>query len=164
MHHFGTKAGLREAVDEHVGRTFDAILDHLGDAQMGDVIAGGEATPLAEAFVAGFPVGSPLPDYLRRLWLTNDPVGDRVFHRWLAVSDRVLVALEEAGIALPSKDRRVRAALLLVNDLAALLLGPQIRDALGIDIQTPAGMTAWANEAVDVYGHGAFRNSQQGAT
>lgn len=164
MHHFGSKAGLREAVDEHVGRTFDAMLDHLTDAQMRDALTGGEATPLAEAFLTGFPAESPLPDYLRRLWLTNDPVGDRVFHRWLAESERVLVALEEAGIARPSKDRRIRAAFLLVNDLAALLLGPQIRDALGIDIQTAAGIAAWTNEVIDVYGQGAFHNSQQGET
>ena len=31
MHHFGSKAGLREAVDEHVAHTFDAMLDTLTD-------------------------------------------------------------------------------------------------------------------------------------
>ena len=162
MHHFGNKKGLCEAVDEHVARTFDAMLDAISDAGMKEALVGGDATSLAEAFVAGFPPGSALPDYLRRLWLTNDPTGDRVFHRWLAESERVLVALEEAGIARPSKDRRVRAAFLLVNDLAAVLLARQIRDALGIDVQTPAGMAAWTSEAVDVYARGAFRAPDQG--
>ena len=55
--------------------------------------------------------------------------------------------MEEAGVARPSKDRRVRAAFLLVNDLAMLLLAPQLSDALGVDLQTPAGMAAWASEA-----------------
>jgi AcrR family transcriptional regulator len=164
MHHFGSKAGLREEVDEHVAQTFDAMLDALTDAELHDALVGGDATSLAEAFVAGFPAGSPLPDYLRRLWLTNDPTGDRVFRRWLDVSERVLVALEEAGIARPSKDRRVRAAFLLVNDLALLLLGPQLRDALGVDPRTPAGMADWASEAVDVYAKGAFRASDHGET
>lgn len=162
MHHFGSKAGLREAVDEHVGRTFDAMLDNLSDAQLQDGLTGGEATPLAEVFVAAFPAGSPLPDYLRRLWLTNDPTGDRVFQRWLTQSERLLAALEEAGIARPSGDRRVRAAFLLVNDLAAVLLARQLRDALGIDLQTPAGMAAWTSEAVEVYGQGAFHDPHQG--
>jgi AcrR family transcriptional regulator len=164
MHHFGSKAGLREAVDEHVAQTFDAMLDTLTDAELHDALGGGDATSLAEAFLAGIPAGSPLPDYLRRLWLTNDPTGDRVFRRWLTASERVLAAMEDAGVARPSKDRRVRAAFLLVNDLALLLLGPQLGDALGLDLQTPAGMTAWTSEAIDVYAHGAFRGRDQGET
>jgi AcrR family transcriptional regulator len=164
MHHFGSKAGLREAVDEHVVHAIDAMLDTLTGGELHDALTGGDPTSLAEAFVAGFPVGSPLPDYLRRLWLTNDPSGDSVFHRWLDESERVLAALEEAGIARPSKDRRVRAAFLLINDLALLLLAPQLRDALGFDLQTPAGMAAWTSEAVDVYAQGAFRAKAQGET
>jgi hypothetical protein len=87
-----------------------------------------------------------------------------VFRRWLAASERVLVAMEEAGVARPSKDRRVRAAFLLVNDLALLLLGPQLRDALELDLRTPAGMAAWTSEAIDVYAHGAFRARDQAGT
>jgi AcrR family transcriptional regulator len=162
MHHFGSKAGLREAVDEHVATSFDAIFDNLTDADLREALGGGDATSLAEAFVGNFPAGSPLPEYLRRLWLTNDPTGDRVFRRYLAVSERVLVAMEEAGIARPSKDRRVRAAFLLVNDLSMLLLARQLSDALGFDLQTPTGMAAWAGEAVDVYAQGAFRAKDQG--
>ena len=162
MHHFGSKAGLREAVDEHVADSFDAIFDNLTDADLREALGGGDATSLAEAFVGSFPAGSPLPDYLRRLWLTNDPTGDRVFRRYLAVSERVLVAMEEAGVARPSKDRRVRAAFLLVNDLSMLLLARQLSDALGFDLQTPAGMAAWAGEAVDVYSQGAFRVEDRG--
>jgi AcrR family transcriptional regulator len=162
MHHFGSKAGLREAVDEHVARTFDRMLDSLSGAEMRDALVGGDVTSLAEAFLAGFPPGSPLPHYLRRLWLTNDPTGDRVFQRWLTESEGVLAALEEAGIARPSQDRRVRAAFLMVNDLATVLLARQIRDALGIDLQTPTGMAAWTSEVVDVYSQGAFRAPDRG--
>ena len=164
MHHFGSKAGLRNSVDEHVARTFDAMLETITDAEMGEALVGGDPTSLVEVFVAGFPAGSPLPGDLRRLWLTNDPTGDRVFHRWLAESERVLMAMEEAGVARPSKDLRVRAAFLLVNDLAVVLLARQLKDALGFDVQTPAGMAAWAGEVVDVYVHGAFRAEHEGET
>ena len=70
--------------------------------------------------------------------------------------------MEEAGVARPSKDRRVRAAFLLVNDLAMLLLARQLGDALGLDLRTPAGMAAWAGEAMDVYAQGAFRARDRG--
>ncbi len=157
MHHFGSKAGLREAVDEHVAHSFDAVLDALTDDGLGDALTGGGSRSLAEAFVAGFPPGSPLPDYLRRLLLTNDATGDRVFAHWFAEGERVLAGLEAAGVARPSHDRKVRAAFLLVNDVAAILLARHITQVCGVDLLTTAGMTQWAAEAVDVYSQGAFR-------
>lgn len=162
MHHFGSKAGLREAVDEHVAHSFDAVLDALTEAGLEDALTGGNATSLAEAFIAGFPPGSPVPDYLRRLLLTNDPTGDRVFAGWYGVSERALAELEAAGVARPSRNRKVRAAFLFVNDLAAILLARQIAQVCGIDPLTTAGMTEWATEAVDVYSMGAFRAPEEG--
>jgi len=162
MHHFGSKAGLRSAVDEFVARSFDAVLDALGEGQLDDALTGGESTSLAEAFVAAFPPESPLPDYLRRLLLTNDPTGDRVFARWYDDTLRVLGGLEEAGVARPSQDREVRAAFLLVNDVAAILLARQVAGACGIDLHTRDGMARWAAEAVDVYSRGAFGAGDQG--
>jgi AcrR family transcriptional regulator len=162
IHHFGSKAGLRAAVDEHVAHSFDAVLDHLSKDGMEDALTGGDSTSLAEAFVAGFPAGSPVPDYLRRLLLSNDPTGDRVFARWFAVSERVLTDLEAAGIARPSQDRKVRAAFLFVNDLAALLLARHIGQVCGIDLHTTEGMGRWAAEAVDVYSKGAFSAPEEG--
>ncbi len=156
MHHFGSKDGLRAAVDEHVAHTFDAMLDALTDEGLGEALGDGDSTSLAEAFVAAFPQDSPLPDYLRRLLLTRDPTGDRVFARWYDESVRVLAQLEEAGVARPSGDRRVRAAFLLVNDLAAILLARQIGQVSGVDLQSQPGMSRWTAEAVDVYTRGAF--------
>jgi AcrR family transcriptional regulator len=164
MHHFGSKAGLRDAVDEYVAHSFDAVLDALTDDGLEDALTGGSSTSLAEAFIAGFPPGSPVPDYLRRLLLTNDPTGDRVFAGWFAVSERVLAQLEAAGIARPSRNRKVRAAFLLVNDMTAILLARQIGQVCGIDLMTTAGMTQWAAEAVDVYSQGAFQAPEEEKT
>jgi len=161
IHHFGSKAGLRSAVDDYVARSFDAVLDAISDDGLDDALTGGDSRSLAEAFVAGFPPGSPLPDYLRRLMLTNDPTGDRVFARWFADSERVLAGLEASGTARPSRDRKVRAAFLLVNDLAAILLARQVERVCGIDLQSTAGMAQWAAEAVDVYSRGAFRSTEE---
>ena len=105
-----------------------------------------------------------MPDYLRRLLLTNDPTGDRVFARWFAVSERVLTELEAAGIARPSQNLKVRAAFLFVNDLAAILLARHIGQVCGIDLHSTEGMTRWAAEAVDVYSQGAFRATEEGET
>lgn len=163
IHHYGSKAGLRAAVDDHVAHTLDAMLDAVTEAGLRDALAAGNAPTLAEAFVAGFPAGSPVPGYLRRLLLTDDPAGDQVLTRWHAESERVLAGLEAAGVARPSRDRRIRAAFLMANDLAALLLARQIRRLCDIDVQTPVGMTQWAAEAMDVYTQGVFTMAEEAA-
>jgi TetR/AcrR family transcriptional regulator, regulator of cefoperazone and chloramphenicol sensitivity len=161
IHHFGNKAGLRAVVDEHVARRFEEIVGALED-DLAESLTGGNAASLAEAFVAAFPPDSAIPAYLRRLLLSNDPTGDAVFTRWFELAERLLADLEAAGVARPSGDRRVRAAFLLVNDLAALLLARQIERACGLELLTSEGMTRWAAEAVDVYARGAFRAPAEG--
>jgi AcrR family transcriptional regulator len=157
VHHFGSKDGLRAEVDAYAGRAFDAILEALPTDELVDMLTGGAVTgSLAEAFARGFPVGSPLPAYLRRLFLTNDPAAAALFGRWLAVTRQVLDAMVELGAARPSVDPDVRAAFLLVNDLALILLRNPIALAIGVDPLTPEGIDRWAREATIVYAEGAF--------
>jgi hypothetical protein len=67
-----------------------------------------------------------------------------------------LDAMVELGAAAPSDYPSVRAAFLLVNDLALILLRNQIATAIGDDPLTPAGLARWAREATTVYLKGAF--------
>jgi AcrR family transcriptional regulator len=160
LHHYGSKDGLRAAVDERAARAFDAVLDQLGDDGLVEGLDG-QAASLAEAFAAGFPPGSPLPAYLRRLLLTGDDRGREIFRRWFDLSLALLDRLEERGVARPAGDRQVRAAFLLVNDLAPVLLAPHLAAVLGTDPTTTDGMRRWAAEATDVYAHGAFRLDEE---
>ena len=118
---------------------------------------GATSASLAGAFARGFPPGSPLPAYLCRLFLTNDPAGAALFGRWYAATRRLLDVMVEMGVARPSEDPDVRAAFFLVNDLALILLRNQIAVAIGADPLTPEGMDRWAREASLVYAEGAFR-------
>lgn len=157
VHHFGSKDGLRVEVDAFAARAFDAILEALPAEELGEMLAGGASTgSLAEAFARGFPPGSPLPAYLRRLLLTNDPAGAALFGRWYAATRRLLETLVEAGVARPSADPDIRAAFFLVNDLALILLRNPIAVAIGVDPLTPEGIGRWAQEATIVYAEGAF--------
>jgi AcrR family transcriptional regulator len=162
VHHFGSKDGLRAEVDAYAGRAFDAILEALPTDELVDMLTGGAVTgSLAEAFARGFPAGSPLPAYLRRLFLTNDPAAAALFGRWLAVTRQVLDGMVELGAARPSGDPEVRAAFLLVNDLALILLRNPIALAIGVDPLTPEGIDRWAREATVVYAEGAFRSPEK---
>ncbi len=157
VHHFGSKDGLRTAVDAYAAESFDAIFTELDDQDLAEMLARGEApTSVAEAFARVFPYGSPLPAYLRRLLLTNDPTGAALFGRWYAATRRLVDAMVASGVATPSEDPSVRAAFLLVNDLAVILLRNQIATAIGDDPLTPAGLQRWARDATAVYAGGAF--------
>ncbi len=157
LHHFGSKDGLRAEVDAFAAQAFDAIFEAMPTEELVEMLAGGAAqSSLAEAFARGFPPGSPLPAYLGRLLLTNDPAGAALFGRWFATTRRLLDVMVEMGAARPSEDPAIRAAFFLVNDLALILLRNQIAIAIGADPLTPEGMNWWAREVSLVYAEGAF--------
>jgi TetR/AcrR family transcriptional regulator, regulator of cefoperazone and chloramphenicol sensitivity len=158
VHHFGSKDGLRAEVDAFAARAFDAIFEALPTEELGAVLAAGGAAAgsLADAFARGFPAGSPLPAYLRRLFLTNDPAVAALFGQWQAATRGVLDAMVDLGVARTSEDPDVRAAFFLVNDLALILLRNQIAVAIGVDPLTPEGIQRWAREATSIYAQGAF--------
>lgn len=157
LHHFGSKDGLRAEVDAFAAQAFDAIFEAIPTDELVELLTGGATRgSLAEAFARGFPPGSPLPAYLRRLLLTNDPAGAALFGRWYVATRRLLDGMVEMGVARPSEDPDIRAAFFLVNDLALILLRNQIALAIGADPLTPEGMDRWAREASIVYAEGAF--------
>ncbi len=175
LHHYASKDGLRAAVDEFAAGAFEAILEGLGEGGLLDALssvdlavpgdsAGPGVASIAEAFARGFPPGSPLPAYLRRLLLAGDPAGDALFARWHAATVELMAGLEREGMARPSADPAARAAFLLVNDFAVLLLSRQVAATIGVDPLSPEGVQRWAVQATDVYTHGAFRAPTEGAS
>ncbi|HEX5493980.1 MAG TPA: TetR family transcriptional regulator [Mycobacteriales bacterium] len=159
VHHFGSKRGLRDAVDAHVGGVFDALFDAFEtddpDA-LRRLLAGRGGGSLAETLVAGLPPGSPVPAYLRRVLLAGDQAGTRLFRRWYAASQRITATLVAAGVMRPGEDPAVRAAFLMANDLAVLLLRDQLADVLGADPLSAEGLARWFAEALAAYRDGVL--------
>jgi TetR/AcrR family transcriptional regulator, regulator of cefoperazone and chloramphenicol sensitivity len=156
-HHFGNRAGLREAVDAHVAGVLDELFDVIGDA---DWASAGLGASFAQALLARLPAGSPVPGYLRRLLLSGDPAGRELFGRWYALTRQVLARLVAAGVARPAVDEPVRAAFLLVNDLAVLLMREQVAEVLGVDPLGAEGMERWTEVLLDVYRTGVFTKGE----
>lgn len=102
VHHFGTKDGLRAAVDTYAAQAFDVLFD-LGEQELAEILAGGKSASLAEVFSSALPDGSPLPAYLRRLLLSNDPTGAALFGRWYGATRRLLDGLVAIGAAAPGR-------------------------------------------------------------
>jgi AcrR family transcriptional regulator len=154
LHHFGSKTGLREAVDQYAAAQFDGL---LGEGQeIADILASGATASIAELFSQMMPADSPLAGYLRRLLLTSDPAALRLFRRWFDVTRALLDQMRAAGVVAASDDPDVRAAFMLAADLVLLVLRDPIADVLGVDPLSPDGITRWAGEVTDVYRNGVF--------
>ncbi|MFH8443645.1 TetR/AcrR family transcriptional regulator [Streptomyces sp. NPDC018026] len=156
VHHFGSKDGLRQEVDQYVVAVFEAMLGELTGGDDGAEAArafdsGAGAASLSAAFTRHLPAGSPLPGYLRRLLLSDTDAGRLLFGRLYEVSRAALDGLAAAGLAAPGRDPAVRAALLLANDLAVFLLRDRIGEVLGTDPLSADGMARWAPEVLDLY-------------
>jgi AcrR family transcriptional regulator len=154
LHHFGSKQGLREAVDQHVLALFDVMLGEMTGEHADDLFDPAASGSLAEAIVRHLPPQSPVPAYLRRLLLDGGQGGRELFRRLFQLSAQTLDALAAAGLAAPGADPAVRAAFLMSNDLAVLLLREHLAEVLGTDPLSDAGMARWAREALAIYGSG----------
>jgi AcrR family transcriptional regulator len=151
IHHFGSKGGLRDEVDAHVLAMFGAMLAEL---TTGDLYEPGAAGSLAEAVVRHLPPDSPVPAYLRRLLLGGGDSGRELFRRLYQGSREALDAMAGAGLARLGQDPEVRAAILMSNDLAVLLLREHLAGVLGEDPLSAAGMARWGREMLAIYAAG----------
>jgi AcrR family transcriptional regulator len=151
IHHFGSKDGLREAVDAHVLAMFGAM---LGELTTPDLYDPGAAGSLAEAVMRHLPPDSPVPAYLRRLLLSGGDPGRELFRRLYEGSRTALDAMAGAGLATRGADPAVRAAIHMSNDLAVLLLREPRADVLRTEPLSAAGMARWGREMLAIYAAG----------
>ena len=77
-----------------------------------------------------------------------------LFRRLYEGSRTALQAMSEAGLAARGDDPAVRAAILMSNDLAVLLLREQLADVVGADPLCAAGMARWGRELLAIYAAG----------
>jgi hypothetical protein len=77
-----------------------------------------------------------------------------LFGKFYALSRDVLAQMAQSGIADAGADPEVRAAFLLVNDVAVLILRDRLREVLGVDPLSADGMRRWGTEVFAVYRDG----------
>jgi AcrR family transcriptional regulator len=126
-HHYGSKEGLRQAVDEDVLNTFD---EGLAESPEPDLSALGAAT--AQLF------GSDQlrRNYLRRVLLEGDPAGVALFQRLLDGARQHLGAL--GGTPVDGADARWAPYQALFLVLGPMLLEPVMGPTVDGDLFAPA--------------------------
>lgn len=154
IRHYGSKDGLIEAVDEYVVATFEVLLatttEQTGAAGLNQAAVPG----LLEALAVHLPPDSAIPAYLSRMLITGGAAGSALFERLFRLSQDTLDAMVAAGTATAGSDSAVRAAFLLLNDLAVLTLRPRLIEVLGVDPLSGIGMRRWAGEVFAIYRDG----------
>lgn len=148
VHHFGSKAGLQEAIEARVVALFTEVLGQAAAA------AGGEITPAALAQM--FPGELHVVRYLRRMLIEGGDTAKALFGQLLDATEATLSALVEQGVVRPSPDPRWRAAFLLVNDFAVLLLDDLITATLGESPLGEEGLRRWTEVLMRTYTEGVF--------
>ena len=157
IHHFGTKAGLRDACDQHVlaqtatqGRekadprsTRHLIQDYLNHPdQYTDEIT-----------------------YIRRTLSDESEAGDAFFDAVVRQTEDIVRAGMEAGTIRKFDDVRSTAVVIASNSLSILMLGRHLSRTLGTAGPEPHGigpdlLRQLALPALDIYTHGFYTDSQ----
>jgi AcrR family transcriptional regulator len=135
LYHFGSKEGLRAAVDNHVLFMVEGLLSEL-TARPADELYDQDpegARSLAETMMVLQPAGSPVPAYLRRLLVSDSDASKEMFARLYQIATATLSSFVASGQAAAGEDLPVRAAFLMINDLAVLLLRDRLGEVLGFD-------------------------------
>ena len=159
LHHYGSKEGLREAVDAHVAGLFDDMLKQ--GPEVWEAATTLEFAGFAEILLANLPPGTRIPAYLRRVFLSGDPVGMQLFRRWVEMTVGLSQQLIDAGIMRPVEDLEARAAFLVCNDLSMILFRLHLIDAIGLDPLAKEGLNRWAATSFDAYTKGVFGTEKQ---
>lgn len=161
VHHFGSKDGLRDAVDASVTERFQSLADKTMAGLQGRASATvhemvEEAlTPDPEdntnGLVRSLLTDEALSSYLRRLFMEDDPAGHRIFESWLRMTVDMLTMWSDQGVIARPTDITLRAAALLSNDMASFLLRPYLHNALGWDPLSVEGAPRWTEEILTIY-------------
>lgn len=151
VHHFGSKAGLREAVIGHIRDWMDELFDLSTETASAEEMAAGEWSSIAEILQEALPENSPVVPYLRRLIMTGDPLATELLAAWHQRTAEIFRAWDAAGKIIAGPDPETRAAMAMTSDLGTIFLADHWHQILGFDPLRGEGLVRWADEAMRFY-------------
>jgi TetR/AcrR family transcriptional regulator, regulator of cefoperazone and chloramphenicol sensitivity len=148
IHHFGSKAGLREVCDAYV-------LETLLQRARGESSAAGVRDGLRD-YLANPAEFHLQGQYMVRAIDENSPTADRFVEALLAESENVLSAGIADGSIRPTSDLRAMAVLTLVISQGLLSMPPAVVRALGHEALNPEVMRRMAAPSLELYTYGIY--------
>jgi AcrR family transcriptional regulator len=148
IHHFGSKAGLREVCDEHV---LQAILQRARDDAQTTTVRNGIRDYLENPSEFHQQVR-----YTVQAMTDDSPTADRFVEALLSESEQVLGIGIADGSVRPPSDLRAMSVLTMLISLGLLTMPPAIARALGHEELNPTVMMRMAVPALELYTHGLY--------
>lgn len=153
QHHFGTKANLVQAVDDHVTTVLTASLAApLGSAPAADPVA-----DVADRVVSLLVDHAELVDYLCRALIDATPTGTRVFDTLVVVAGGHWDQLQEQGLTKPNLDPIWMTLNPLVLVLGMFILRSQLNRHLPEPLTTPTQLQRWRNATEAIIADGQLQ-------
>jgi TetR/AcrR family transcriptional regulator, regulator of cefoperazone and chloramphenicol sensitivity len=153
VHHFGTKTGLRDAVD-------DAVRDGFAGALAGIDLTGSvdAVSERINAGIAGIMGGDDpnVREYIGRSLFEADGASHRLFDDLVEIIDAGFAELERARLVRADTDRTWRTYAVLFVVLGPVFLSRQIETRLGLDAFAPDVVAARSACNVDLMRRGFF--------
>jgi len=154
LHHYGSKQGLREAVDQYV-------LESVRNAwtELADISEGTDHLALRQrGFQVLFQQHPYMGRYLRRALLESSEASVAFFDGLMDLSRTLVESLRAAGLAQPSADPDAQVLLSMVVGLMPVLLPRHIERNLGISLRSDEGVRRWAAAEYEFLTHGSMRD------
>ncbi|MBI3216270.1 MAG: helix-turn-helix transcriptional regulator [Mycobacterium sp.] len=153
QHHFGTKAGLIEAVDAYV---VDVVRNTLnpppGTAPDPDSVNG-----VGSRVTAMIADHTDVVDYMSRALMDNTPIGARIFDALFAIGDARWQRRAEQGQIAEGLDRTWAALNPILLSLGALILRPHLERHLPEPFTTRTQLARWEDAVNTLIRQGQLR-------
>jgi len=132
-HHFGSKEGLREAVDQHFLSQFEEVLLEQPPADVSrDAVTLDQMSDWVEDWITRhFAEWDLSKAYMRRALLEGSDWGARLFERFYQVARTSVDRMDADNRIRPDVDRLWLPLLLVYLELGTLLLEPYVERVLG---------------------------------
>jgi AcrR family transcriptional regulator len=151
QHHFGTKAGLKDAVDQYViDVAISAFVDLVGERPDGEAW-----TRMGDTVTTWVAENMPALRYVARALADADPGAERIFAALLDIArTQWLAPLRASGAIDPDLDAEWAALHVIVFNLATVLLEPAISRQLPEPFLRPTQLQRWNAATTELYRRG----------
>jgi AcrR family transcriptional regulator len=143
-HHFGSKQGLRDAVDTHVLNEIRRIND--------EVVVESQRGEFSRSTVSRS-VLRPFMGYLLQALTAGSPIVATLFDQMVEITESWFALADGQRDDPPTVDSHTRAAVFNAMALGVPLMHMQLSRVLGVDIQSVEGDRLVATALLDLYSH-----------
>ena len=153
IHHYGSKAGLREAIDAEVVEIISSFIDdHLPAGATVDEVFEAPEAGFRELFTTRPELGA----YIRRLFFDGDEAGLEILRHFMGISRKLSAAFEERGWMRQAPDPEMRDLQLIIIEMGPVLFYPLLAAYFEQPPLTEEIHQRWVASEFDVFMNGLF--------